>query len=189
MTTTDDDRIQPIWKSQPILTVSMTPDQMRARAVRFETETRRRNWIDLVSFALVALIFGVGALALRSALVRAGALLLALWAAIGLYSVSRFPGLASQQPESSASTCVAWYQRQLERQRDVALSRPWGIALGLPGFGLLLIGYAVSGVPWTVSAILGALGSFLGVGVIIHGKILAGRWQEEIDSLQNLKRD
>ena len=84
---------------------------------------------------------------------------------------------------------MVWYQRQLERQRDVALSRPWGIALGLPGFGLLLIGYAASGVPWTVSAILGAVGSFLGVGAIIHGKILAGRWQQEIASLQDLKRD
>jgi hypothetical protein len=143
--------------------------------------------MDLVSFVLVALVFSVGAIALRSPLVRTGALLLALWAAIGLYSVRRFHDLTSQQPESSASTCLVWYQRQLEQQRDVALSRPWGLALGLPGFVLLLIGYVASGVPWTVSAVLGAMSSFLGVGVIIHGKILAARWQQEIDSLQRMK--
>ena len=188
MTKTDETHIQSIWKSQPILTVAITPEQMRARAGRFERETRRRNRIDLISFALVALLFGGGAL-LRSGLVRAGALLLALWAAVGLYSVRRFHGLTSQQPaESDASTCVARYQQQLKRQRDIALSRPWGIALGLPGFGLVLIGYVVNGAPWTVSAILGAAGVFLGVGAIIHGRILADRWQQEIDSLQSLTR-
>jgi hypothetical protein len=83
---------------------------------------------------------------------------------------------------------MAWYREQLERQRDVALSRPWGLALGLPGLVLLLIGYVDSGVPWTFSVILAGLGFFFGVAVIIHGKILAGRWQEEIDALQKLPR-
>lgn len=183
----DEEGIQPIWQSQPTLSVSISPDQMRARAVRLEKETQRRNRMDLVSFALVALIAGIGALVLRNALVRAGGLLLALWATVGLYSVRRFHGVTSQRPESSTSPCLVWYQQQLERQRDVALSRPWGIALGLPGFGLLLIGYLASGVPWGVSAVLGAVCSFPGVGAIIHGRLLARRWQQEIDSLQNLR--
>jgi hypothetical protein len=189
MTKTDEDQMQSIWKRQPTLTVSITPDQMRARAGRFETETHRRNRKDLVSFALVALITGAGAVVLQSALERTGALLLALWAAIGLFSVRRFHDLSQLPTESDASTCLAWYRRQLERQRDVALSRPWGLALALPGIVLLLVGYVVGGVPWTVSAILGAVGCFLGVGAIIHGRILAGTWQAEIDSLQNLTRD
>lgn len=190
MTKTDESQIQSIWKSQPILTVSMTPEQMRAHAAEFEAKTRRRNRIDFVSFGVVALVAGVGALTPQGALVRAGALLLVLWAVIGLYSVRRFHALTAQRStELSASTCVAWYQQQLERQRDVALSRPWGIALGLPGIALLLIGYIENGVPWTFSAILAALGFFVGVGAVIHGKILAARWQQEIDSLQNLARD
>jgi hypothetical protein len=163
---------------------------MRARASQFELETRRRNRIDFVSFALVALISGVGALTLGSTLERVGAVLLALWAVIGLYSVRRFHRLTSQpSPESSASTCLAWYQGQLEQQRDAALSRPWGIALAVPGFTLLLIGYVADGVPWTMSAILGAVGAFLMIGTIIHGRVLAGRWQQEIDSLQRLIPD
>jgi len=188
MTKNDDDQIQSIWKAQPIARVSITPEQMRARATRFETDTRRRNRIDFVSFLLVAVIAVAGALVLKSPLVRAGLLFMALWAVIGLYSVRRFHEVASQAPQSAASTCVAWYQSQLERQRDVALSRPWGVALALPGFALLLIGYVVTGLPWAVSAILGAAGVFVGVAAIIHGKILAGRWQEEIVELQNLKR-
>jgi hypothetical protein len=190
MNETNEDQIQSSWKSQSISTMSMTPQQMRARAAQFVTETRRRNRMDFVPFSIVAFIAGVGAFTPQSAVVRAGGVLLALWAVIGLYSVRRFHGLtAALSTEANASTCVAWYQRQLVRQRDVALSRPWGIALALPGLGLLLIGYVERGVPWTVSVILGGVGLFLAVGAIIHGRILAGRCQQEIDSLQNLKRD
>ena len=184
--TNDEDLIQPIWQSQPIVRVAITLDQMRARAVRFETETQRRNRMDLVSFALVALIAGIGALMPRTALVRAGGLLLALWAIVGLYSVRRFHGGRPQPAESGARPCLAWYRDQLQRQRDVALSRPLGLALGVPGFALLLIGYVVEGIPWAISAILGAAACFLAVGAIIHGKIIAGKFQREIDSLQTL---
>ena len=187
MTQPDEDQIQSIWKAQPILAISMTTDQMRARAARFEADTHRRNRMDLLAFAVVAILFGVGSMALQNVLARAGALLLAAWAAIGFHGVRRFHGQTSQPAESNGSTCAAWYQLALERQRDVALSRPWGIALGLPGFALLLSGYVASGVPWSVSAVLGAGGAFVGIGAIIHGKLLAARWQHEIDSLQTLK--
>jgi RNA polymerase sigma-70 factor, ECF subfamily len=115
-------------------------------------------------------------------------LLLALWAVIGLYSVRRFHGLTVQtSTESSPSSCAASYQKNLERQRDVALSRPWGLALAVPGFVLLLVGYVDSGTPWIFSAILGGVGAFVGIATVIHGQILAGRFQHEIDSLKNLR--
>ena len=69
------------------------------------------------------------------------------------------------------------------------MSRPWGIALALPGFALLLVGYVDNGVPWTASVLIGGVGLFVGVAAVIHGKILAGRWQAEIKSLQNLRSD
>lgn len=37
------------------------------------------------------------------------------------------------------------------------------------------------------ASILGGVGLFLGIAVVIHGQIIAGRWQEEIDSLQTLR--
>ena len=113
---------------------------------------------------------------LQNPLTRVGALLLAGWAVIGLYAVRTLHGLAQPSTAASANPCVTWYQLQLERQRDVALSRPWGFVLGLPGLVLVLIGYVDSGVPWTVSVLLAGLGLFLGIGAIIHGKILAGTW-------------
>jgi hypothetical protein len=190
MTTRDEDPIQTIWKSQPVETSSITVEQLRARAARFEAGTRRRNRIDFVSFALVAPLFGIGAVTPQNALVRAGALLLTLWAAIGLHSARRFHRLAARRAtDSNGSTCVAWYRQQLERQRDVALSRPWGIALAVPGFGLLLSGYVDAGVPGTLSVILAGSGLFLGVWAIVQGRILAAGWQQELDSLQSLQGD
>jgi Sigma-70 region 2 len=169
----------------------LVPEQMRARAAQFESETRRPNTVDHLSFALIAISCGTGALVLlHGVLARVGALLLALWAVIRLYSVRRFHGLTVQtSTESTPSSCAASYQKNLERQRDVALSRPWGLALAVPGFVLLLIGYVDSGTPWIFSAILGGVGAFGGVAPVIHGQILAGRFQHEIDSLKNLRGD
>jgi hypothetical protein len=190
MTKTDEDLIQSIWRSQPILKVSMTLEEMRARAATFESETNKRNRMDYASFALVALMTGIGAFIVHGVLVRVGAVLMALWAVIGLYSVRRFHALTAQRSaESSPSSCAAWYQQNLERQRDVALSRPWGLALVVPGFVLVLIGYVVNGTPWTFSVILGGVGLFGFVAVVIHGKVLAARWQQEINSLQGLIDD
>jgi hypothetical protein len=60
----------------------------------------------------------------------------------------------------------------------------------MPGLALVLIGYVVDNdTPWALSAILGGVGVFLGIAAIIHGQILAGRWQKEIDSLQTLRND
>jgi hypothetical protein len=190
MTRTDEDPIQSIWKSQPIVPVLMTPEKMRARAAQFESATKKRNRVDYLSFALVAIMAGIGALIVEGVLVRVGALLMALWAVVGLYGVRRFHQLTVQRStESSPSSCAAWYQQNLERQRDVALSRAWGIALVVPGFVLMLIGYAVDRTPWVFSAILGGVGLFCFVVAVIHGRILAGKWQDEIHSRQDMTSD
>lgn len=191
MSKSGEDRIQSVWKSRHIVTVPITAEEVRANAEQFKRQTRRRKAIDFASFSLVLVLMTTGVAILQGALARVGAVLLALWAIIGLYSVRRFHSLtAIASPESSPVSCAAWYQQQLERQRDVALSRPWGIALAIPGFTLVIIGYVVdNGTPWAVSAILGGAFFFVGVAAVIHGQILAGRWQKEIDSLQTLRID
>ena len=190
MSAGDERQVQSMWKSLPVQTVSITPEQMRVRASRFETETSRRNRTDLVSFALVVLISVCGAVAAGNMLVRAGALLLGSWALVGMYSVRRFHNLITPgAAESMGVTGAAWYRQQLERQRDVALSRPWGIALAIPGVCLLLLGYVDAGAPQNVVAILSGMSVFVGIAVVIHGKILAGRWQHEIELLLAAERD
>lgn len=188
MSKIDDEQILSLWRLQPTQVVVVSPEQLRQRALQFETSARKRNRTDLVSFVLVCALSLGGAFWIQgNTLVRAGALLLALWAGIGIYSVRRFHRLAAQPSESLAGACVTWYRQQLEQQRDVATSRPWGIALALPGLALMLSGYLANNAPWPAVAILGAVTIFVGVAVIIHGKVLAGQWQREINELDRIE--
>lgn len=188
MSDSDDERIRALWVAQPAPEISFVPEQLRARAASFEAETARRNRIDLVSFALTGVIALSGGVLIPDLLIRSGALLLALWAGFGVFSVRRFHRLADHAPEMLGDSCSNWYRRQLESQRDIALSRPWGIALALPGVALLLIGYVANDVPWSFVAVLGGVCLFAGIAVVIHGKVLAGKWQREIDLLNSAMR-
>ena len=65
-----------------------------------------------------------------------------------------------------------------------------GIGLAVPGLVLYSIGFALGprplGAPIAV-AIVGVF-MFLYIALVIYGKSLAGRWQQEIDALRAMKR-
>src|SRR6185369_11515704 len=128
MSSTEGGDIQSVWKSQPLQAISVSPEQMRSRAARFEAQTNRRNRSDLASFVLLFLMTIGGMMIQKNVLTRAGTVLTALWALVGIYSVRRFHRLAAPgSADAMGATGAAWYRQQLERQRDVAKSRPWGI--------------------------------------------------------------
>ena len=91
------------------------------------------------------------------------------------------------QPTRGRSSTVT--QRQLERQRDIALSWPWGVGLAIPGVVLYSIGFAWGPKPidWSISAALVGVFLFVYIAIVIYGKALAGRWQSEIDELRKLR--
>jgi hypothetical protein len=122
-------------------------------------------------------------------LVGVGCALTMLWSLLSMYWLRRFGAVVAAPAESSAQTCAAHHQLQLERQRDIALSWPWGIALALPGLVLLCIGLGLGSQhpSWVFPAVMIGLFVFLYVAAVIHGKGLAGQWQRKIDSLQALK--
>ncbi len=190
MSATDEGQIQLAWKAQSVQIVFISPEQMRLRAARFERNTSKRNRADLVSFVLLFLFTIAAIVVANNLLVRAGSFLFSLWALAGMYSVRQFHRVtAPGSAESMGVTGAAWYRQQLERQRDVALSRPWGIALAVPGVCLLLMGYVDADAPPDVVAVLGGILVFSGMALVIHGKILAGRWQHEINLVETAERD
>ena len=178
-----------IWKGQAVLGFRMAPDQLRARANRFETEIRRRNLRDHVSFALIAIIAAVGVVAgTGGMLIRAGGVLMVAWALLSIYW-ARLYGAMSVAPGTDAPTLLQVHRRQLERQRDIALSWPWGLGLVIPGFVLVCIGMTLGPrqLDWTVPAVFIGVFMFAYVAVVIYGRMLAGRWQREIDALRALE--
>jgi len=184
-----DQQLREIWAGQAVPALLMTPDQLRARAEQLEVSIRRRNLRDHVSFALVAAAFGFGAVALRSPLARLGCLLLVGWALLSIYWLRRFGTIAVVSSAADSQALIENQQRQLERQRDIALSWPWGIGLAMPGLVLYSIGFALGPRPidWSISVALVGVFMFLFVAIVIYGKALAGRGQREIDVLKAMK--
>jgi hypothetical protein len=188
MPTGDGERLRAIWRGQAVTALQMTPEQLRGRAAQFESAIRRRNLRDHVSFALTAAIFAYGIL-LDGAMVRVGSALVVIWALFSIYALQRFGSVVAAPMNSSAQTCASYHQRQLERQRDIALSWPWGIELAIPGFVLVVVGLAVGSryLNWVFSGVMTGLFLFIYVAVVIYGKVLAGQWQREINVLLSLK--
>lgn len=190
MTSNDDGPLREIWAGQPVQTLLMTPAQLRARAEHLEASIRRRNLRDHLSFVLVALAFGAGAFALNGLLVRLGCLLLASWALVSIYWLRRYGAITVASAADSRALIEA-QQRQLERQRDIALSWPWGVGLAMPGLVLYSAGFALGPRPIGAAIAVAMVGVFvfLYIAIVIYGKSLAGRWQREIDALCAMKLD
>ena len=189
MTSSHDQQLREIWTGQAVPPLLMTPEQLRARAEQLEASIHRRNVRDHLSFVLVALVFGFGAVILSSPLTRVGCLLLAAWALLSIYWLRRYGTIAVASSAADSRALIDGHQRQLERQRDIALSWPWGVGLAIPGVVLYSIGFAWGPKPidWSISAALVGVFLFVYIAIVIYGKALAGRWQSEIDELRKLR--
>jgi hypothetical protein len=191
MTERDEDQLREIWRRQPIAVMQMTPDQLRARAEQFESQIRRRNLRDYLAFGFVVIGFSIFSIFLHGTLLRLGSVLTIIWALYSMFGLHRFGSAISASTVSDAQACASFHQRQLERQRDIALSWPWGIGLALPGFILVSVGlpFRVNPPDWTIPiALIGAF-VFMYVALVIYGKTLARQWQREIDSLELLMKE
>ncbi|HZF28115.1 MAG TPA: hypothetical protein VE907_03285 [Gammaproteobacteria bacterium] len=180
-----DNDLRTLWQGQAAATPPPTPQQLRARAERFESQTRRRYVRDQVSFGLVAIAFAWGVFAMDGALVRLGSAMLLGWALYGMYGLRRFAAPLRSSPQASGQTCAAHHRRQLERQRDVVRSWPLGMGLAVPGFVLCVLGFPLgpNRLPWPPAIALIGMFAFVYVATLIYGKMLAGKWQREIDGL------
>ena len=180
----DDDVFRAIWQGQKPPTLQMNTDQLRERARQFETQIRRRNLRDQICFALVALGFAFCTVIGMNPVVRIGAAMIVIWAIYSMYALRRF-GSPLNPSDASEQTCIAYHRMQLERQRDIALSWPWGVGLAMPGMALFIIGLPLySAHPqWPISIVIGGIFVFMYVAIVIHGKRLAREWQREIDLL------
>jgi hypothetical protein len=113
------------------------------------------------------------------------------WALLSIYWLRRYGVIAVESGTTAGLAVLESHRRQLERQRDIALSWPWGLGLVMPGFLLVCLGmsYGPRALGWTVPAVFVGVFLFAYVAIVIYGKELAARWQREIDALQALRHD
>ncbi len=192
----NDDELRALWQSQLIAQKPMTPEQLRARAERFELQTRRSHLINQSSLGLFVVIAAVTLFVRDGGLLYyVGAAMMLIWAAYGMWGMHHFYAPLRLSSDANAGTCAAVYKRQLERQRDLYLSWPLGIGLVLPGAILVTIAgrfganheFSAWHDAWAAPIAFVAILVFVYLAAITYGKIVAGRWQREIDQLESMR--
>lgn len=144
------DPFQSLWKSQKQEDFSMSLADIQARAERFQSRVRRRNWIEYAAGAIVIAAFTWAAFAGANTLelgekiiVRAACGLIALGT---LYAVWNLATKARASAKTDETMSWADFHRaELVRQRD-ALNSIWHWYLGplVPGITLFWTGVGLA---------------------------------------------
>lgn len=138
-----DDPIQ-IWQSQHVEPVSMSIEEIRSKAAKFEGTIQRRNLRETIVAVALIPVFGLFLRWFPTPVERAGS---CLTIAGLLYLIYRMNGMAAAKRTPSGGgfeTCVAFHRRELARQRDL-LRSVWLWYLGPLVPGILVFNLGVLG--------------------------------------------
>jgi hypothetical protein len=188
--------LRSLWQSMPATPVTITAEDMRARALAFQQKVRRRNFGEYAAAATVIGVFGWYASfpepatplwPIANLMIIAGVLLVT-------WNLNRLARAAVPPASASATDLIAFQRNQYTRQRDALKSVwLWYIAPLIPGMILWSVASAV-GTPTTnpgrTAVVLGGevLITSLVFGVVILLNLLgAARLQRLIDDLENFK--
>lgn len=194
MTDEQPTRLQTLWRSLPAPDVTLSPEEMRARARALERTLRARNWREYIAAAMVIATFGWYATLPEPATPMWPIANIAVIFGI-LVTVWKMRELAPRPlpPVAPTSMLVTFYRSELVRQRD-GLRKVWLWYIGpsVPGcllwFAALWIGDAEA-LRTTERAI--ALGTAAGIwlcvsaGVIGVNLMAAARLQRMIDAIDD----
>ncbi len=134
-----------LWQSQPVEGVTMSLEEIRSRASRFERRITRRNRREIVACFIVSALFVYFLISNHNILFRLsyGMFVVAMiWIAVQL----RRKGAVNALPVSmGAESSLQFFRLELERHRDVLKNIwPWYLAPMVPGYVMLSIAYLVS---------------------------------------------
>jgi Flp pilus assembly protein TadB len=186
--------IKTLWKSQkPEDTVTL--DDIRQRATKFQRRVRNRNLREYVAAAVVVVWFGWYIWALPGLLVKIGS---ALCIAGVLFIVWQLHRRAASQvlPREVGSTgYLDFHRKALARQRDALRTVwRWYLAPLVPGMAVMLAGVYFNAPPAMRAVVLHSiLAWYLPCAVLVFGAIWwlnmwgAKRLQKRIDEIDRLQ--
>jgi hypothetical protein len=171
-----------LWQQQASEEQMMPLDEIRTKAERLDTKTRRWRVVTAVFFILL-LIKGASEVWIQTeTLERAGDLL--LMAAL-VYIAYRYRKLRLAAPPVALgrTNCREFYRAELVRQRDLSKDS-WGFLLPfVPGMALAVLGSAFESRPTSQLIAIIVLGVALFLGVAWWNAHTARKLQNEIDAL------
>ena len=179
--------VQKIWQDQPVEGITMSAEEIRRRAGKFERRIRGRNRRESVACLLVSGLFVYFSVGNHDVLFRiAYGLFIAamIWVAVQLHR----KGSAKSLPAGlEASSSLQFFRTEMERQRDTVKNVwPWYLAPMVPGYVMLTIAYAVSfprPVRWIGVGVFDLLIVLLFIGIWKMNQRAAKCLQRSIDEL------
>ena len=186
--------LQALWQGQPVDPKRFSPEEIRAKATRFQRKVRGRNLREYVGACLVIVIFSVYAWEANTWQSMVGPVLIVVGT---LYLVLYLYTRGGSQPvpggEGNAGvteSCLRFHRRELERQRDLLRTvGRWYLGPLIPG---VVVSHIVPLVDvWArggdaIAAVLrsAVLSALVFGGVWWLNAVGAKKLQREIDALE-----
>lgn len=166
------DRLQSIWQNQTQEEFSMSLADIHARAEKFQSGVRARNWREYIAGAIVVAYFSWLAVTAPEPLIQAGAVLIVLSSLLVSWTLYQRARASSQADLNGAQSLAGFHRAELVRQR-AALKAVWRWYLGpfIPGLVVFLAGVAFGE---QLAAPLAAKIAVFGLSVAIVGALFAG---------------
>jgi hypothetical protein len=190
--------IKQIWQSQPTEGTTVTLEDIRGRAGKFQRRVASRNLREYIAGAFVVAAFGFVAWHMSGWMIKLGSvatILATLFVTWELYRRGRARGVPGG---ATAAGLLAFHREELVRQREALRTVwLWYIAPFLPGLVLIMLGryfqVHVAGRPLAMDHMIIA---FISIIMALVGAILwllnlwgAARLQNRIDELDKLKAE
>ncbi|MAN44727.1 MAG: hypothetical protein GYB49_14280 [Alphaproteobacteria bacterium] len=169
------DKLQKLWATQPVEPFSLSPEELRQRARKFQASLRMRNITEYLAALLVVGVFGWMAFLIPQPVVKLGAGLIILGALYVSWKLHTYSGANMAHGGDTADSLIRYHRAELVRQRE-ALANVWRWYLlpFLPG-ALLFVG-GVSFAPDTGLPFFVALPGFLFSLAIMGGLAFGIIW-------------
>lgn len=182
--------LQALWQGQPVEPTRLSPEEIRAKATRFQRTIRFRNLREYVAAGVVVVVFAGYASGAQTWLGKLGPALVALgtlFVTFQLYTRAGAKPLPGE--EGTTESCVRFHRAELERQRDMlrTVSR-WYLAPLVPGLVLMFVdrfvqAAAKGGVAVAVAAGAVVLTTLVFAGIAWLNAVAAKKLDREIAAL------
>jgi len=139
------DEFRNLWQDQPSENITMSLEEIRAKAGKFQRRIWRRNALEYGAIAIVVIVFGLYLQWFPAPVMRAGSVMIIAGALYVAYQLHRRAASETTPAAAEFEQCLGFHRRALERQRE-ALANIWSWYLGpfIPGLTIFSAGMAMA---------------------------------------------
>ncbi len=186
---------QSVWQNQPTEPLKLSATDLRRKALEAQSRTRFAVLFTSIIGIMCCVVFAWSFGRAHAALARIGYALVCLCMIYAAYHAYKWTWPGNLPEEAPINTCLEFYRRELERQRDY--NRRWWRS-GLPVLTLLGVVMAAVGTGARNTPphpLLNALPFFLALAIwvvafiLLRKKLGRGNLQREIEELRAFERE